>query len=176
MPVGTARAKRCGSASLQREDRVRIEVRDWGIGFDPKEVEGGLLRSAGHATAGQAAGRQVQHPKQAGQRHSHRRRVAGGGEGVELIEFQSGPPQETQEARRKAEEQKRASCRVFFGGRGGTPTSVICCHALLGQRSKPGVSALPLGSPATYRLPQRQWNYYAQSGGARNGAYPWVML
>ena len=67
---------------LQREDRVRIEIRDWGIGFDPKAVRGEPFRSGGHPAAGKAAGRQVQHPKHGGQRHSHYRRVAGGVEGV----------------------------------------------------------------------------------------------
>ena len=32
---------------LQREDRVRIEVRDWGIGFNPREVKAGCYGLAG---------------------------------------------------------------------------------------------------------------------------------
>ena len=54
---------------VQRGDRVQIDIWDWGIGFNPDGNQGGLLRSGGYPAAGKATGRQVQHPKQNGQRH-----------------------------------------------------------------------------------------------------------
>ena len=58
---------------VQQEDRVRIEIRDWGIGFDPKIGPGESFRLGRHPAAGKAARRKVQHPKQTGQRRPHYR-------------------------------------------------------------------------------------------------------
>ena len=38
MPASIARARRVRVSLLQRGDHVRIEIRDWGIGFDLKAV------------------------------------------------------------------------------------------------------------------------------------------
>ena len=38
MPANTARAQKVRVSLVQRGDRLRIEIRDWGVGFDPKAV------------------------------------------------------------------------------------------------------------------------------------------
>ena len=58
---------------VQRGDRVRIEIRDWGVGFDRQMVPKSRFGLEGIRQRGKVAGRQVQHPKHDRQRHSRHR-------------------------------------------------------------------------------------------------------
>ena len=46
----------------QRDKRVRIEIRDWGVGFDPKDGAREPLWAGRHSRTGALAGRQVPDP------------------------------------------------------------------------------------------------------------------
>ena len=61
----------------QRGDRLRIEVCDWGVGFDPKTVMRNHFGLEGIRER-PPLGRQVPHPKQARRRNLRQRGVAGG--------------------------------------------------------------------------------------------------
>ena len=41
MPASTAKATVCELPFSQQKDRLRIEILDWGTGFDPKNVKEG---------------------------------------------------------------------------------------------------------------------------------------
>jgi hypothetical protein len=56
--------------------------------------------------------------------------------------------------------------RVLYE-RGGTPTSVTCCPFISGQRSKPGVTALPLCTPSTYTLARFLVKFHNHFGGVK---------
>ena len=65
---------------VQREDRVRIEIRDWGIGFDPRAVPKNHFGLEGIRQRARLLGGKCS-IRSSGQRHPHHRRVAGGAEG-----------------------------------------------------------------------------------------------
>ena len=63
---------------MQRGDRLRIEIRDWGVGFDPRHA--GRTASGWKASvSGPPVGRHVQHQQHARPGSFHRRGIAGGG-------------------------------------------------------------------------------------------------
>ena len=77
--VEHSRTEKVRVSLVQLRDRMRIEVRDWGIGFDAKTAGKGRFGLEGirqHKTAG----RQVQHPQPPRQRDASDRRIAGRGE------------------------------------------------------------------------------------------------
>jgi len=47
-----SRSEKVRVSLVQRDDRVQIEIRDWGIGFDTKSGSGELFRSGGHPATG----------------------------------------------------------------------------------------------------------------------------
>ena len=79
-----SKSARVSVGLVQRGDRLRIEVRDWGAGFDPKAVPKDRFGLEGIRQR-QAAVWKIQHPKHGGQGHPRHRRVALGAEGRRLI-------------------------------------------------------------------------------------------
>ena len=56
-----SKSKKVTVTMVQEGQDVRLEVRDWGIGFDPESVEKGPLRLGEHSTEGAAAWRSADH-------------------------------------------------------------------------------------------------------------------
>ena len=61
-----SRSKKVRVSLLQRGDRLRIEIRDWGIGFNPKAYIGEAFWADGHPGASPIVGGKMQDSKQAG--------------------------------------------------------------------------------------------------------------
>ena len=83
-----SRSEKVRVSLVQRGDRVRIEIRDWGIGFNPREVKEGCYGLVGMRQRARLLGGKCSIRSTTGQRHSHRRGVASSAEGVGRIEFQ----------------------------------------------------------------------------------------
>ena len=61
-----SKSKKVTVTMTQEGQDVRLEVRDWGIGFDPESVEEGPLRLGGHSAKGATARRSADHREHAG--------------------------------------------------------------------------------------------------------------
>ena len=61
-----SKSKKVMVTLAQEGQDVRLEVRDWGIGFDAESVEGGTLRPGGHSPKGAIAWRSADHREQTG--------------------------------------------------------------------------------------------------------------
>ena len=61
-----SKSKKVTVTMTQEGQDVRLEVRDWGIGFDPESVKEGTLRRGGYSAKGATARRSADHRKQAG--------------------------------------------------------------------------------------------------------------
>ena len=75
-----SQSERISVSLLQRGDRVRIEIRDWGAGFDPKAVPKSHFGLEGIRQRARLLGGKCK-IKAGRQRHSDHGRVAGGAEG-----------------------------------------------------------------------------------------------
>ena len=61
-----SKSKKVTVTMAQEGQEVRLEVRDWGIGFDPDSVKRGTLWRRGHSPKGATPWRSADHRKQAG--------------------------------------------------------------------------------------------------------------
>ena len=68
-----SKSERISVRLLQCGDRLRIEIRDWGVGFRSQGCSEEPFRPGRHPPTGKIAGRQVRHPQHAGQRHPRSR-------------------------------------------------------------------------------------------------------
>ena len=90
MPASTARAREYRVSLLQRGDRLRIEIRDWGVGFDPKAVPKNHFGLEGIRQRARLLGGKCSIRSKAGKGTRDHGRVAGGAEGRRGVIGHSG--------------------------------------------------------------------------------------